>query len=319
MIDLIRGDVSLRWQLEAAVIEAGDRLVVRSRVGDMLGLRQAGDVAFGGAAGHAIEPIDTRETVLMEGVVGPQSRFAGRLVADLNLRRLYGAYILAIHRQGANVGGNFDQVRLQMGDTVLLEGPPQSMRQLFDYQEMINLVEPSEKPLRRTKAPIAVGAVLAVMGLAAFDVLPIAGLALMAAVAVVAFGCLEAEEAYRSIRWNILMLIFGMLALGVAMQNTGAAKLIVDGLAMLVAGMGPVAVLSALYLATSLLTELMSNNATAILLTRLRSAWRTSLGWIRGPSWWRSCSPPAPASPRRSAIRPTPSSTMPAATASSTS
>jgi len=267
VIDVIRADHSLRWNLAEVEIQAGDRLVVRSKVGDMLGLRAAGDVAFGGTAGHAIEPIGTRETVLMEGVVGPQSRFAGRKVADLNLRRLYGAYILAIHRQGENVGGNFEQLRLQMGDTVLLEGPPQSMRQLFDYQEMINLVEPSEKPLRRTKAPIAVAAVLLVMGLAAFDVLPIAALALMAATAVVALGCLEADEAYRSIRWNILMLIFGMLALGTAMETTGAARLIVEGVALIAVGFGPLAVLSAVYLVTSLLTELMSNNAAAILLT----------------------------------------------------
>lgn len=278
VIDLIRAESSLRWKLDEAVIQAGDRLVLRSNVRDMLGLRQAGDVAFGGLAGHAIEPIDTRETVLMEGVVGPQSRFAGRLVADLNFRRLYGAYILAIHRQGANLGGDFDRVRLQMGDTVLLEGPAASMRQLFDYQEMINLVEPSEKPLRRTKAPIAVGAIVAVMVLAAFDAMPIAGLAIMGATAVVALGCLEAEEAYRSIRWNILMLIFGMLALGAAMQNTGAATLIVDGIALLAVGFGPLAVLSAVYFTTSMLTELMSNNATAILLTPIAIGLAHSLG-----------------------------------------
>ena len=278
VIDLIRADRSFRWQLDEVEIAAGDRVVLRSNVRDMLGLRQAGDVAFGGPAGHAIEPIDTRETVLMEGVVGPQSRFAGRRVADLNFRRIYGAYILAIHRQGANIGGNFDEVRLQMGDTVLLEGPPQSMRQLFDYQEMVNLVEPSEKPLRRTKAPIAVAAVLAMMGLAAFDVLPIAGLALIAATAVVALGCLEAEEAYRSIRWNILMLIFGMLALGIAMQNTGAAGLIVGLLAQAVAGLGPLAVLSAVYLITSALTEIMSNNAAAILLTPIAIGLADQLG-----------------------------------------
>ena len=165
-----------------------------------------------------------------------------------------------------------------MGDTVLLEGPPQSMRQLFDYQEMVNLVEPSEKPLRRTKAPIAVAAVLAMMGLAAFDVLPIAGLALIAATAVVALGCLEAEEAYRSIRWNILMLIFGMLALGIAMQNTGAAGLIVGLLAQAVAGLGPLAVLSAVYLITSALTEIMSNNAAAILLTPIAIGLADQLG-----------------------------------------
>lgn len=278
VIDVIRGDVSHRWSLRELVLQAGDRLMIRSKVGDMLGLREAGDVAFGGKAGHAVELIGTRETVLMEGVVGPQSRFPGRRVADLNFRRLYGAYILAIHRRGESVTGDFDHERLRVGDTVLLEGPPESMRHLFDYQEMVNLVRPREKPLRRGKAWIAVIAVLAVMGLAGLEVLPIAALALMAATAVVASGCVEAEEAYRSIQWNILMLIFGMLALGVAMEKTGAASLIVDTFAALASGLGPIAVLSAMYLVTSLLTETMSNNAAAILLTPIAVGLAHQLG-----------------------------------------
>lgn len=267
VIDVIRADMSLRRRLDELTLEAGDRLVIRSRMGDMLGLREAGDVAFGGREVHAIEPIAARETVIMEGVVGPQSRLVGRRVSTLNLRRLYGAYILALHRQGENITANFAEVRLQLGDTLLLEGSPQSMRRLFDYQELVNLLQPRERPLRRDKAPIAVAAVALVMLLAAFEVLPIAALAIIAATGVIAFRCLEADEAYGAIRWNILMLIFGMLAIGLAMEKTGAARLIVETFASFVSGLGPIAVLSSLYFVTSLLTEIMSNNAAAILLT----------------------------------------------------
>src|SRR3546814_5557005 len=94
------------------------------------------------------------------------------------------------------------------------------MKLLFDYKELVNLSHPAERPLRRDKAPIAVAAVLLVMGLAALEVLPIAALALIAATAVVALRCLDPEEAYGAIRWNILMLIFGMLAVGIAMDKT---------------------------------------------------------------------------------------------------
>ena len=278
VIDLIRRGVSLRVRLDEVELQAGDRLVVRSKVGDVLGLRDTGDVAFGGHDGHAIEPMGALETVVMEGIVGPQSRFLRRRVADLNLGRLYGAYILAIHRQGTGLPGNFDSLRLEMGDTLLLEGPPESMKRLFDYQELVNLTQPSERPLRRDKAPVAIAAVVLVMILAAFEVLPIVALALIAATAVVALGCLDAQEAYASIRWNILMLIFGMLALGVAMEETGAAMLIVDGLATAAATLGPVAVLSAVYLTTSLLTEIMSNNAVAILLTPISIGLAHQLG-----------------------------------------
>tara|TARA_R110000772_G_scaffold232445_2_gene343952 strand:- start:67171 stop:68964 length:1794 start_codon:yes stop_codon:yes gene_type:complete len=278
VIDVLRNDLSNRWQLEAISLRAGDRVVLRSKVGDMLGLREASDVAFGGQGSHPLEPIATQETVVMEGIVGPQSRFVGRRVAEMNLRRLFGAYILAVHRQGEAIPGNFSDVRLKIGDTILLEGPPNTMRRLFDYQELVNLVQPSEKPLRRNKAPIAIAAVLLIMALAAFEILPIAALALIGATAVVTFGCLESEEAYGAIRWNILMLIFGMLALGIAMERTGAAMFIVDNLAHFVGSMGPLAVLSAIYIITSILTETMSNNAAAILLTPISIGLAHELG-----------------------------------------
>ncbi|MGH6945982.1 MAG: SLC13 family permease [Kiloniellales bacterium] len=278
VVDVIRAERSFSYTLDEVEIMAGDRLVVRSKMSDMLGLREAGDVAFGGREAHALEPISAQETVIMEGVVGPQSRFIGRRVAQLNLRRLYGAYVLAFHRQGEGLTGNFDDVRLRMGDTLLLEGPPESMKRLFDYRELINLIQPSERPLRRGKAPIAIAAVVLVMALAALEVLPIAALALMAATAVVGLGCVEADEAYDSIRWDILMLIFGMLALGMAMERTGAAALIVQHFAVLVGTLGPIAVLSAVYFLTSFLTEIMSNNAAAILLTPIAVGLAQQLG-----------------------------------------
>jgi len=278
VIDLIRGEASLRDTLDEITLQAGDRLVVRSKVGDMLGLREAGDVAFGGHDTHAIEPMGAHETVVMEGIVGPQSRFLGRRVADLNLRRMYGAYILAIHRRGMGLLGSFDQVSLQMGDTLLLEGSSASMKRLFDYHELINLSHPTERPFRRDKAPIAIIAMLLVMGLAAFELLPIAALAVMAATAVVSLRCIDPDEAYASVRWNILMLIFGMLAVGLAMEKTGAARIIVEHFAVIVGALGPMAVLSAVYLITSVLTEIMSNNAVAILLTPIAAGLAHQIG-----------------------------------------
>ncbi|MDQ2695572.1 MAG: SLC13 family permease, partial [Pseudomonadota bacterium] len=255
---------------------AGDRLLLRVNAGELIGLRETDDIVFDPQ--DLLEPIATRPTLVMEGIVGPHSRFAGRRAADLNLRRLYGVYILAIHRQNENLQDHFDQVRLAFGDTLLLEGPPEGLRRLFTRRVLVNLSEPQERPLRRDKAPIAVAAIGLVMGLAAFDVMPIAALALIAATAVIALGCLDAEEAYEAIEWRILMLIFGMLALGAAMERTGAAALIVHEIVALAAGLGPVAVLSIVYLLTSFLTELVSNNAAAILLTPIAIGLAEQLG-----------------------------------------
>ena len=123
MIDVIRDRISLAAEIDKVVLQAGDRLVLRTNVGDVLGLRDKSDVLFGATGQHALEPIATQNTSVMEGIVGPHSRFVGYRLADLNLRRQYSVYILAVHRQGENLGGNFDQVRLAFGDTILLEGP----------------------------------------------------------------------------------------------------------------------------------------------------------------------------------------------------
>ena len=280
VIDVFRDGLSLRADLRDLIIQAGDRVVLRSPVSEVLTLKEAGSIAIGASASDvraAFEPIQTSETVIMEGVIGPQSRLIGRSLTGLGLARLYGVYVLAIHRRGENVT-NTQDMRFDVGDTVLLEGPARGMRQLFDDGILNNLTETTERAIRRAKAPIAMVALVAVMGLAALGVLPIAALALIAATAVVALGCLDHQEAYRAIRWDILMLIFGMLALGLAMEKSGAASVLVGHLAEVTAGFGPIAVLAVLYLVTSFLTEIMSNNAAAILLTPIAIGLGAQLG-----------------------------------------
>ncbi len=280
VIDVFRDGLSLRADLRDLSIQAGDRIVLRTPVSEVLTLKEAGSIAIGASASDArpaFEPIQTSETVIMEGVIGPQSRLTGRSLNGLGLARLYGVYVLAIHRRGENVT-NTDDIRFEVGDTVLLEGPARGMRQLFDDGVLNNLTETTERAMRRGKAPIAIVALVSVMGLAALGVLPISALALIAATSVVALGCLDHQEAYRAIRWDILMLIFGMLALGTAMEKTGAVSLLVGHLAGLTGGMGPLAVLAVLYLVTSFLTEIMSNNAAAILLTPIAIGLGSQLG-----------------------------------------
>jgi di/tricarboxylate transporter len=267
VIDLIRDRVSVDPEHGAPRLEAGDRLVLRTRVADVMELRDAGGLAFDPSDRPALEPISSHKAMLMEGIVGPFSELVGQRVVDLNLRRQYGTYIIAIHRQRERLQENFDKLRLAFGDTLLLEGPPEGLRRLFDRQDLVNLTQPAERPFRRSKAPIAIVLVAVMMVLATFEVLPIAALALIAATAAVVFGCLDTEEAYKAIHWRILMLIFGMLALGRAMETTGAAALLVEQLTGVAAALGPVAVLSIIYFLTSAVTEVMSNNAAAILIT----------------------------------------------------
>jgi di/tricarboxylate transporter len=278
VIDVIRDRISLAPDIDRIVLQAGDRIVLRTNVGDVLGLRDKSDVLFGATGQHALEPIAAQNTSVMEGIVGPHSRFVGYRLADLNLRRQYSVYILAVHRQGENLGGNFDQVRLAFGDTILLEGPAEGLKRLFEQGALVSLSEPTEQPLRRELGWLAIGALAAVILLASFEVMPISALALIAAVVVIVGGCLDADEAYASLRWPMLMLIFGSLALGKAMETSGAAQLVVEGVMHLITGMEPVIILSIVYLMTMILTEFLSNNATAILITPIAIGLAHGLG-----------------------------------------
>jgi len=183
-----------------------------------------------------------------------------------------------VHRRGENVSGKGEALRLEVGDTLLVEGSPADLRTMFDDGLLNNLAEPQDRPWRREKAPIAIAAILAVIALSAFEVLPIVALALIAAGAVIALGCLDPKDAYDSIQWNILILIFGMLAVGMALEKTGAAAMLVGLLAQYAAGLGPIAVLALIYVVTSALTETISNNAAAILITPIAMGLGVELG-----------------------------------------
>ncbi|HET8727412.1 MAG TPA: SLC13 family permease [Alphaproteobacteria bacterium] len=274
VIDVIRGDDSLRWRLPGVQLAEGDRLVVEAAVAGLLALRERAGLALEAD----LQEVTTRSTVLVEGVVGPRSGYIGHRLRDLNIRRRYGAYKIAIHRQGESLRDPFDRVRLAVGDTLLLEGPPEGIRRLIEAGELINLTEPQERPFRIKKAPIAVGAVAGVVILAAFDVMPIAGLALIAAFIVLATRCLDRRDAGSAIDWRVLLIIVGMLTLGAAMDKTGALDLVIGAVAGLSGSVPPVVVLSVFYLITSVLTSLLSNSAVAVLMTPIAIGLAGTLG-----------------------------------------
>ncbi len=249
-------------------LQAGDRIVFKTYQDQLLEIRESSGISFDIEGGNATyTSLTTRETTITEGVIGPNSHFVGQTPASLRLRRRYGSYILAVHRDHRNITTNFESFRLRYGDVLLIEGPADELDRLFTHE---NLQPVSRVPTLSVDVPRAILAVLtifAVVGLAALQVMPIAGLAIPGAIFVILAGCVTLEQAYEAIEWRILMMIFGMLAVSLAMQESGAAEMIVMGAAHMVEDLGPVAILATVFLLTSILTELMSNNATAVLMT----------------------------------------------------
>lgn len=244
---------------------AGDVLVIHGQVKDVVELRGSGHLTFNRS--DAFETISSEDEVLAEAIVGRNSRYSHRPMRDLDLSARYGINVLAVHRQDENIQGNLDDFQLQFGDVMLVEGTPAQIKRFADNGELISLNAVQERAYRRDKAPIAIATTLMVMLLAAFGVMPIEGLAIIGAAAVLATRCLDVEDAYKAVDWKILSLIFGMLAISVAMNKVGLVELIVSGVVDLTPWAGPLFMLGFIYLFTSVLTEILSNNAVAVLVT----------------------------------------------------
>ncbi len=252
-------------------LQAGDRLVFKTHKNELMELRRFVGITFQTeditAAAPLATPINTKETMVLEGVVAPNSRLIGRKPSQLRLRRRYGCYIVAFHRDRQNITGNLESLELRSGDVLLLEGSKEELEKLFASEELQSLTQLKNDDFNHKKAPIAVLALITVIVLAAFNVMPIEGLAIIGAVLVILTKCITLEKAYASIEWSILMMIFGMISVSIAMEETGLIKMMVEGIAALVEDLGPMAILLIVYFITSGITEVISSNATAMLLT----------------------------------------------------
>jgi di/tricarboxylate transporter len=267
VIEVVRNGERIETPLESLRFAPGDQLLLETPVAGVRGIKEMPGVLFQSEAELGVATTGEREAVLMEGILGNRSTFLGKTLRDLNFRKQYGVHILAVHRQGENLREHFEDVKLAFGDTLLVQGPAEGIHSLMQERDFVSLTEPTQRAFRPQKAPLAMIAIGSVVVLSAFHVLPLAALALVAAIFVVIVRCLDIEEARAAVQWRILYMILGMLALGAAMETTGAARLIASGVTGAVGRFGPAVTLSVTYLVATLLTELISNNAVAVLLT----------------------------------------------------
>ncbi len=265
VLEVRRRGRTLKTPLDQLEIREMDRLQVTLHGSSIKQLNESENVRF--LAQAHLRELETRELKMIEGIIGPRSNLIGKTLAEIGFRRNYGVNVLAIHRQGVNLRAEFEKVRLAFGDTLLMEGPVEFINRLQQTRDFVTITEPKEVTIVPGKLRVGVGIVAAFILGASFQVLPIPALALLAALAMILFRCVTAHQAYEAVQWNIVFLIFGMLALGLAMDQSGAAKLLVDGIMSVFGGFSPFVVLAVVYLLSSILTELISNNAVAALLT----------------------------------------------------
>ncbi len=251
--------------LDAITMEARDVLLFRATSKQLAEIQSAKEVEMIHRKGGEKEGAAEVKTV--EAIIGPQSGLIGKSVRQSNIRRQYGIVVTAVHRKGVNLSEGYQDMRLAFGDTLLMEGPVESMVRLNQEGSFLSLNETLITPRLKSRVLLAIGALMVTVLAAAFELLSITSAALIGAMVVVLGGCLDMKKAYKSIEWDVLFLIYGMLGLGLAMEKTGGAEWIAMGVVGVMDQYGPLAILAAIYLLASVLTELVTNNAVAILMT----------------------------------------------------
>ncbi len=271
LVDVVRGDTSLRRNLKDVTLDVGDRVILRTEMAELLSLQADKQL-------KRVDQLSAVETSTVEVLISPGARMIGRTLGSMRLRRRYGVYTLAVHRRNQNIGQQLDELIVRVGDTLLLEGAPEDIARLAADMGLVDVAHPTARAFRRGHAPIAIITLLGLVGLAGLGVAPIFLLSVIAVATVLITKCIDAEEAFSFVDGRLLSLIFAMLAVGAALEASGAVSLIVEALAPVMLGLPPFFVIWGIYLLTSVLTELVSNNAVAVVVTPIAIGLAAAVG-----------------------------------------
>ncbi|WP_417719863.1 SLC13 family permease [Salipiger sp.] len=271
LIDVIRGDESLRRNLDGVTMQVGDRVVLRTQMTELLSLQRNKSL-------KRVDQISARETTTVEVLITPGCKMVGRSLGALRLRRRFGVYPLAVHRRNQNIGRKLDELVVRVGDTLLLEGAPEDIKRLADEMALVDVSRPSARAFRRGHAPIAIGAMAGIVVLAAFGVAPILALSVISVAVVLLARCIDADEAFSFVEGQLLALIFAMLAIGAALDASGAVAMVVKAVAPLMESLPAPLLIWSIFLLTSVMTEMVSNNAVAVVVTPIAIGLANELG-----------------------------------------
>src|SRR5699024_2625075 len=266
ILELLR-DGEKYWSPRSEELHEGDILLARGVWSDLETLKDDQKLAFNTQTDFHLKGGRQGKSVLVEVMVAPQSRLAGRLLSDLNRSWGYNAAVMGVQRRGQVLRNQLNRLRLNIGDILLLALPENDLAGLRKDKSIIVISQREASQEYGWRAPFAVATMAAVVLVAALGWLPIAISALTGVVVMTLAGCIHMDDVYESTDWSIVILIAGLLPLGVAMSSSGAAQFLVDNSVGLVSHLGPHVVLAVLYLMALLFGELMSNSAAAVLLT----------------------------------------------------
>jgi di/tricarboxylate transporter len=284
VVGIERKEVRIPFPRGDTVLLAGDHLLVRGKSPEIARIEEASGLRLAtGQPSLNLEEMQakvagTTEPRLAELIVPPRSHVIGRTLQLLNFRSRFGVPVLAVQRHGEPLHESLRDTRLAAGDVLLVRGTPEELQRLHRDRDLALLGAVDIPPRRVRKMKVAVGIMVAVVLLAAFNITTILVSSILGVVAMFLTRCMTPDEAYEDIDWMVLVLLGSIIPLGLAIQNTGTAQILAAGLLGVTEPLGLYGSLAALYLLTSLLTEVISNNAAAVVLTPVAVAAALGLG-----------------------------------------
>ena len=278
VLEILRDGERIAVELRARPIQGGDLLIVEGRMEDIVnfrdhhGLRLLTDVK-----------VDDRElsdqnNIMAEIQLSPVSRLTGSTIRDLDFRRRFGCFVLALNRYGESIREKLAHIVLHNWDTLLVFGPRSRIEALYETEDFVPLQEVKLRLVVPRRWWLSVAIIPLVVLLAATGATSILKASILGAVALIVFGGISVQQAYEAINWTVIFLLVGILPMGIAMEKTGLAAMIGETIANAGADYGAWAVIALIYLATALLSEIVSNNSTAVLMVPIAGTAATSMG-----------------------------------------
>jgi di/tricarboxylate transporter len=278
VLGILRGSDPIIMPEPDEVLQANDRLVVEGRLSDFEILQGLEQLEIDRRTQPNIEKMVSGEMGVLEAILSPQTSLEGKTLRQINFREKFGLNVLALWRRGQAYRSNLRDVDLRFGDALLLFGLRSKLQLLGREPDFIVLTESAQEELRLEKMKLSTVIMAGILLPVILGWVPIYIAAVVGAALMVLTGCLTMEEAYRQIEWKAVFLIAGMLPLGTALDNTGAAKLIAEGVVALVGPLGPNAVMFGMVALTFLATCFVPTAALVVLMAPIVLNTSTNMG-----------------------------------------
>ena len=279
VLSIIRGDQHYSLPTSSDILRSNDTLVLEGEQHSLYALRDLGELKLISDQSMDLNRLEAANVGLVEATLHPHSKLAGKTLGDLHFRDKYGLNVLSIWRQGKVFRSDYlGELALQVGDAMLLYGPREKFKLLAAEPDFLVLTESAQKTPEFKKAKLSLLIMLCAILPAVLDIVPIYISTLIGAAFMVITRCLTMEEAHQSIEWKGIILIAGMLPLGTALDNSGAAQFLANGVVQIVGPMGPMAVMAGLMALTFMATCIIPTAALVVLLVPIVLSTASSMG-----------------------------------------